>query len=221
MNAIKIILTLLLIFIIVDIVYIAYYLWHNATSKPAASSSSTTTLNASVRQNRTSTVATTASTTIKYANHPNATITLGQVISALGTGWLAASQYTANSSKLALENDTTIMVPAYGIANFSNSGSYLIAEWIEFNSTKQASNYARSAFSTLFPKSISSAEFGVSGNFTYIFYAGPSIDNGQAASIIIANDSQYSIEIFNRGSNANFAQMNALLGDQASALNLT
>lgn len=221
MDLIKIVLTLILLFIVLDIIYIAYYIFHNATLKNQASSSSTTTVNTQANQNNKSTTTIPKSTTIKYVNYSNATLNLSQVVQTLGTGWIAASQQGASNSKISLENGTSMQVPSYGTANFSNNGSYLVDSWIEFNSTNKAANYAKSLFTYLFPGAIDSASIGTSGGFTYIFYSGPSINNGQAASILIANKSIYEIEIFNRGSNASISQMKELLNYQAAALNIT
>ncbi len=221
MDLIKLVLTLILLFIVLDIIYIAYYILHNVTLKNQTNSSSTTTINVQASQSNKSTTTTIQSTTIKYVNYSNATLNLSQVVQTLGTGWLAASQQGASNSKISLENSTAMEVPSYGTANFSNSGSYLVDSWIEFGSASEAANYAKYSFSYLFPGAIDSANIGTYNGFKYIFYSGPSINNGQAASILIANRSIYEVEIFNRGSNASISQMEELLNYQASALNLT
>jgi hypothetical protein len=146
------------------------------------------------------------------------TVTSGQVITALGTGWTAASQYNYGPSSITLPNSSIIKANGYGIANFSNRGTYLTIEWIGFKSRSAAVNYVNSE-SQYFPNATKNTS--TSGNATYTFYAGYAIYQGQAASIIYAYDGSYGIYILNRGTT--FPQQYAvrLLNYQLSDLNVT
>ena len=156
--------------------------------------------------------------TILPSNTENETVTLSQVISALGTSWTAASQHNYGASNIILAN-ASIMISGYGIANFSNGGSFLTVEWIKFNDSASALNYINSTFHASYPSATSPAT-GSYDNATYLFYAGDEINKGQAASVMYAYYNEYGIIIFNQGTTFPLMQGEQLLGYQISDFTL-
>ena len=172
---------------------------------------------------RTTTVITTApttastSTTIRYGAS-NMTVNVTQVISTLGTGWTAASNGRYYSTSFTMPNGTKLGISEYGISNFSNGGQFLTIEWIRFNSNSLAMEYVNGSSASM---TIRPTARGTAGNATYVFYAGDSIYQGQAASIMYAYDGPYGIYLLNKGST--FPQLYAeqMLGYQLYELNTT
>lgn len=195
------------------LVYIRYANLGTANSTISTTSTINTTSSTAV-----STMSTSQSTSTIYNIAKNGTLNVQQVISDLGTGWTAASQHNYGSSSVYLANGTTANVNGYGVANFSNGGSFLITEWIQFKGDSAASNYANYSFETEFPGAANVTR-GNLQNATYVFYSGLSINNGQAASAVYAYVGNYSILIFNQGTSFQLQQAKELLSSQISDLN--
>ena len=167
----------------------------------------------------TSSVYTTISATTTVKNNPsNMTVNITQVISTLGTGWTAASNGRYYSTNFTMPDGTKLGMASYGVSNFSNGGQFLTIEWIRFDNSSIAREYVNGSSAAM---SIKPTSTGTAGNATYVFYAGDSIYQGQAASIMYAYDGPYGIYLLNKGST--FPQLYAeqMLGYQLFDLNTT
>lgn len=158
-----------------------------------------------------------SSTTVEYGTS-NMTVNITQVISTLGTGWTAASNGRYYSTSFTMPNGTKLGITGYGLSNFSNGGQFLTIEWIRFDSNALAMEYVNGSSASM---TIKPTARGTAGNATYVFYAGDSIYQGQAASIMYAYDGPYGIYLLNKGST--FPQLYAeqMLGYQLYELNTT
>jgi hypothetical protein len=206
------------VIIVIIIALVAIALFESpgkSTTSLSSTIASTTTPVSSTMAQSTSTANT---TTIAQGPVQNKTLTESQVISTLGTGWISASQSNYGPSEATLLNGTTEGVQGYGIANFTNGGEFLVTEWVKFQSTSQAAEYANSTFRSSFPTAMN-ATTGTQGNATYTFYSGSSINKGQAASVIYAHEGTYAVLILNLGTSFPSSVGQQLLAAQLSNLN--
>jgi hypothetical protein len=224
------VLVLVIAIIIIGAVYFAYTNMHKASQ----STVSTTVVNTTTAPPVTTVAATTSTikntsgnstyvstTTVPTTNSQNDTLTDGQVVSALGTGWTFASQYNSNvTTKLAYANGTNVTINAWGTANFTHTGELLTDSWYLFESPGSAKNYVNSTFKAMFPNA-TNVTVGTVGNATYMFYSGDAITKGQAAGYIYAYDGSYGILISNQATVLQLAQAKQLLANQTSDLKLS
>lgn len=224
MNKIVAVVSVIIVIAIIAIAYVAISGNHQQSATSTTSAVSTTISN---QTQNTTTFPTTATSTIiaggsnstTQSNVSNMTLTQDQVISSLGTGWIAASQYNYGASNVTLPDGPNVYVSGYGISNFSKSGSFLTVQWVKFQTEAQAAMYINTTFTPPYPSS--ARQTGSINNATYVFYSGDSINLGQAATAMAAYYKNYAVIIINNGTTFPLSQAEQLLTNQISNLNAT
>ena len=218
------IMELILVVVVIAIIAIAYLALSGKSPYKAITSTTIMTENQSTSTSSayTSTIMNVNSSNNSTAQQTpvvNKTLTITQVISTLGTGWTAASQYNYGTANVTLPYGPNEYVSGYGIANFSKGGTFLTTEWFEFKNIEDPKIYVNSTYSPPYP--ISSRQTGSTGNATYVLYSGDSINNGQAALAMAAYYKNYVIVIINNGTTFPKSLAEQLLNYQISDFNAT
>jgi hypothetical protein len=151
---------------------------------------------------------------------PHFSLTLGQVVNVLGTGWFMAENSSSQTPTVFNVHGQTFNVRSYAQANFSTStGKYLSVEWVLLPNPASAVSYLNAKmqdYSNISPQS------GMQGNANYRYYSGLTLNGGQEGGFLYAYDGPYMITMFSYGGNVfPLQQALELLSYQTQNLNVT